>query len=125
MQRAHVYVLPSSGQEGWGVVLNEAMSEGCAVVASQQTGAARTMLLDGENGWLFRPGDWRGLGDILCSVRADPERRRAVAEAGRRTVTELWSPLTGGSRFIAVCQALLNGSDLPTYYSGPMSKAMA
>ena len=83
------------------------------------------MLLDGENGWLFRPGDWRGLGEILCSVRVDPGRRQAVAELGRRTVTGLWSPRTGGSRLIAVCQALLESSDLPTYDSGPMSKAVA
>lgn len=123
MRRAHVYVLSSTGQEGWGAVLNEAMSEGCAVVASQQTGAARTMLVDGENSWLFRSGDWRGLGDILCSIRVNPERRRAVAEAGLRTVAELWSPRTAASRFIAVCQALLVGSGLPAYYSGPMSKA--
>ena len=123
MQRAQVYVLPSTGQEGWGAVLNEAMSEGCAVVASQQTGAARSLLLDGENGWLFRAGDWQELGHILCSIRANPERRRAVAEAGRRTVIELWSSGTAASRFVAVCQALLVGSELPFYCSGPMSKA--
>ena len=124
MRRSDVYVLPSTGQEGWGAVLNEAMSEGCAVVASQQTGAARTLLIDGENGWLFRAGDWRGLGHILCSIYANPEHRRTVAETGRRAVADLWSPGIAASRLIVFCQALLEGTEIPGYRSGPLSPAM-
>ena len=40
MRAAHIYVLPSSFQEGWGVVINEAMAMGCCVVSSNGPGAA-------------------------------------------------------------------------------------
>ena len=34
MEKASIYLFTSDRQEGWGVVLNEAMNSGCAVVAS-------------------------------------------------------------------------------------------
>lgn len=44
MNQADVYVLSSSGTEGWGVVVNEAMAEGCAIIGSNQAGSIKTMI---------------------------------------------------------------------------------
>ena len=121
MRAAHVYVLPSSGYEGWGAVLNGAMSEGCAVVASEAAGSAKTMILHGENGLLFRAGDWRQLGCLLCQLSADEALRLRLAEAGQKTIAECWSPQVAADRFLAVSEALLSNSSPPTYANGPMA----
>jgi glycosyltransferase involved in cell wall biosynthesis len=123
MRNAHVYVLPSNAYEGWGAVLNEAMSEGCAVVASEAAGAARTMLRHGENGLLFTPGDYKRLGALLLELRADESLRLRLAEAGQCTIAEEWSPQVAAERFLAVSDACLSRRPTPVYSSGPMCPA--
>lgn len=121
MRAAHVYVLPSNGYEGWGAVVNEAMSQGCAVVASEAAGSAKTMVHHGENGLLFRAGDWRQLGGLLSQLSADEGLRVRLAQAGQRTIAECWSPQVAADRFLAVSEALFSKGPPPTYDSGPMA----
>jgi hypothetical protein len=120
MRDAHVYVLPSNGYEGWGAVLNEAMSEGCAIVASEAAGGAKTMLRHGKNGLLFTSGDYRQLGDLLAQLSANEPLRRRLAEAGQRTIVESWSPEVAAERFLAVSDSMLTKKPLPVYTTGPM-----
>jgi glycosyltransferase involved in cell wall biosynthesis len=122
MRRSHVFVLSSNGGEGWGAVVNEAMSEGCAVVGSEGAGAARTIIQHAENGFLFKPGDWRTLGELLFRLCEDEPLRLRLAEAGQRTIAEEWSPSVAAGRLLAVCEALLSGRSVPNYASGPMKR---
>jgi len=123
MRQHHVYVLPSNGTEGWGAVVNEAMAEGCAVIASKAAGSAKTMIRDHENGLLFTPGDWKGLGDLLCEVGRNEAFRIQLAEQGQRTIVECWSPEVAAERFLSVCEALLANRRVPSFNDGPMSPA--
>lgn len=123
MRNSHVYVLPSSAYEGWGAVLNEAMSEGCAVVASEAAGSAKTMLRHGENGLLFSPGDSRQLASLLVQLNADELLRLRLAEAGQKTICECWSPQVAAERFLAVSDALLSKRPVPSYSGGPMARS--
>ena len=122
MRNADVYVLPSNAAEGWGAVVNEAMSEGCAVVASEVAGAAKSLIRNGENGRTFRVGDWRELGSILRLLRSDTKQRERIAEAGRRTISDVWSPRVAADRFLSVSEALLTNRMVPEFGSGPMSR---
>lgn len=121
MRNAHVYVLPSSPYEGWGAVLNEAMSDGCAVVASSGAGSAKTMVRHGQNGLLFEPGDYRQLGRLLVQLSEDESLRRRLAEAGQRTIVDCWSPDIGAERLLCACDALLSRRPVPVYSGGPMA----
>ena len=120
MRQCHVYVLPSNAYEGWGAVVNEAMAEGCTVIASEATGAAKTMIRHGVNGLLFAPGDWRRLGDLLCQVSSDDTLRNRLADQGQCTIVELWSPKVAAKRFLSVTSALLAGQSIPVFDEGPM-----
>jgi glycosyltransferase involved in cell wall biosynthesis len=122
MRKAHIYVLPSNAYEGWGAVLNEAMSEGCTVVASDGAGAAKSMLRHGENGLLFKQGDHRGLAELLVQLSADEPLRLRLAKAGQKTISDCWSPDVAAERVLAVADALLSKRAVPEYASGPMAR---
>ena len=121
MRESHVYVLPSTGYEGWGAVLNEAMAQGCAIISSHATGAARTMLQHGENGMLFAPGDWQRLSELLVQLMDHDQLRLRLARAGQDTVAQLWSPGVAAERLLAVWDALLSRRAPPVCGRGPMT----
>jgi glycosyltransferase involved in cell wall biosynthesis len=70
---ADVFVLPSE-REPWGLVVNEAMCAGCAVIASDHVGAAADLVRPGWNGAVFRSGDASDLAAAIKGVVGEPER---------------------------------------------------
>ena len=55
-----VFVLPSV-HEPWGLVVNEVMNAGRAVIVSDQVGCGPDLVRNGENGYIFQAGDITGL----------------------------------------------------------------
>ncbi len=71
-------------QEPWGLVVNEAMHQGCPVVVSDTVGAAAGGLVrDGETGLVLGAGDGTALAGAITRLLADEELRRRLGEAGR------------------------------------------
>jgi glycosyltransferase involved in cell wall biosynthesis len=79
---ADVFVLPSR-REPWGLVVNEAMNAGRAVVVSDQVGAGPDLVKPGENGAIVPVGNAEALAAALAGVLASPERAAAM---GRRSL---------------------------------------
>ncbi len=122
MQQHHVYVLPSNSYEGWGAVLNEAMSVGCTVIASDVTGAAKTMIKHHHNGLLFQPGNWQMLSDHLILLAQNDSIRQQLAIQGLDTITNYWSPAVAAERFLTVSGALMLKHDIHEFDNGPMTR---
>ncbi|HNX05579.1 MAG TPA: glycosyltransferase family 4 protein, partial [Opitutales bacterium] len=122
MADSDIFVQASDGREGWGAVINEAMSCGCAIAASRQSGAAATMLRHGENALLHNAGNWQGLADNLRALCTDAALRRRLAAASRNDVENLWSPKIAAERLFELSTALVTGGTLPEYLSGPLSR---
>jgi glycosyltransferase involved in cell wall biosynthesis len=61
---ADVFVHPAPG-EPWGVSVNEALSSGVPVIASDRVGAAIELLQDGETGVFFQAGNRQELANSL------------------------------------------------------------
>lgn len=80
-----VFVLPSE-HEPWGLVVNEAMSAGRAVVVSDQVGCGPDLVRDGVNGYIYRCGDVEGLADALRNVLQEPDRARAMGAASAEII---------------------------------------
>ena len=78
---ADLFALPSLN-EGLGLALVEGMAMGLAAVASR-VGGVPEVLKDGETGLLVPPADPRALGEAVVCLAKDPERRRAMGEAGK------------------------------------------
>jgi glycosyltransferase involved in cell wall biosynthesis len=82
---ADVFVLPSR-HEPWGLIVNEAMAAGCAVVVSDEVGASADLVTDGVDGFVFPAGDIGALSAALERVLANPGQARAMGEAARRRI---------------------------------------
>lgn len=88
---ADVVVMPSRTtrefKEPWGLVANEAMNQGCVVIASDAVGAARGGLIeDGENGLVVPEGDAGALKQALERVLRDDASRARLSAAARATI---------------------------------------
>ncbi len=77
----------SSLWEGLPRVIPQAMAAGLPVVATAIDGSAEA-IVHGETGILVPPRDPAALGAALAALLRDPERARAMGEAGRARVVE-------------------------------------
>ncbi len=75
-----VFVLPSV-YEPWGVVINESVAAGMAVVATDTVGAAGELVRDGVNGRTFPSGDLQALTAALLDATDDAKLTRYKAGA--------------------------------------------
>jgi glycosyltransferase involved in cell wall biosynthesis len=80
-------LLHTARWEGLPRVIPEALAAGVPVVATDVDGA-REVVEEGVNGHLCRAGDAAALAERTVSLLGDPERRRRMGEAGRRSVGE-------------------------------------
>ncbi len=86
---ATVFVLPSR-HEPWGLIVNEVMNAGRAVIVSDEVGSHFDLVTDDVEGCVFRAGDVDALVAALRQVLASPA---TAAEMGRRARerVEQWS----------------------------------
>ena len=73
--------------EPFGMVLVEAMAAGLPVVAPANAGPLE-IVVPGETGLLYPPGDAAAAARAVLSIIGDPDQARRMGEAGRRRVEE-------------------------------------
>lgn len=66
---ADIFVLPSIN-ETWGLVVNEAMNAGCAIITTDQVGSAADLVRSGENGLVIKACDVSALTNALANCLA-------------------------------------------------------
>ncbi len=123
MEQADIYVFPSNQQEGWGVVVNEAMARGCCVIGSKSTGSVPWLIQDDINGYVFDDNRTEILGRILLHCIENPARTREMGLAAHRTMVSFWSPEVAAERFLKLCEAIEAGKPSPFDDAGPCSPA--
>ena len=124
MNRSEIFLFNSDKQEGWGAVLNEAMSSGCAVVASHAIGAVPYLLKDGKNGLIYRSGNKEMLYEKTAYLLDNPGQREALGGHARETIVSHWNAEIAASRLCELAGRILAGEKNPVpYKSGPCSLA--
>lgn len=98
--RAHVLVVPSlrtrAFREPWGLVVNEAMNQRTAIIASDEVGAVAGGLVRHErNGLVVAAGDPAALRAAIARLREDAPLRDRLADQGAEDVApythEAWA----------------------------------
>lgn len=104
-QQAAVFALPSD-EEGFGVVLLEAMACGIPVV-STRSGGPEGIITEGEEGYLVPRGDAPALAGRLLQLLEDPDLNRRMGGTGRSTVESLYSAPVAARGFCEIWEGLL------------------
>jgi glycosyltransferase involved in cell wall biosynthesis len=97
--------LPSHN-EGFPMALLEALLEGVPVVATR-AGGVEDLVVDGEDGYLCRPGDAAAFADRLICLADDPERARAMGARARARLAGRYTPENHRRKLFAVYAELL------------------
>jgi len=85
LARFNTLLLPSEYAEPIARSMQEAMALGLLVIGTT-TGGSGELLVDGETGLVFEPGDAGSLARAISRATADPARMEQLARAGRDAV---------------------------------------
>ena len=87
-------------REPWGLVVNEAMNRGLAVIATDAVGAAAGGLVrDGDNGLIVPAGDSAALAEAIARLAGDPQLRARMGAPAPATCSHTaTTPGRRGSR---------------------------
>ena len=101
-----VFAFPTLGDE-WGVVVNEAMAAGLAVLGSRYSQAVEELVRDGVNGWIFQPDSTASMVAALERVYATPTPELTrMREQARATARQL-EPYAAATKIVNRLTALL------------------
>lgn len=94
---ATVFVLPSVStprvKEAWGLVVNEAMNQGCPAIVTDAVGAGiGGLVLDRNNGYVVHERNAEELANALGRLLNDDVLRRRMSDASKAAVAEFTYP---------------------------------
>ncbi len=118
----HIFCFTSDRNEGWGAVLNEAMSNGCCPVASGAIGSTPFLVKDGENGFIYKDSSVQDLCEKVEYLINNPQERERMAKNAYRSMAEVWSPRNAAKNLLSLFESKLSNSPF-NIKEGPCSKA--
>jgi glycosyltransferase involved in cell wall biosynthesis len=83
---ADILIQPSES-DTWGLVINEAMANGLAVVASDNCGGALDLIHEGDNGYIFRSKDESRLTQIIKELADNPDKVKRMGLASLNKIS--------------------------------------
>lgn len=120
MKRSDIFLFTSDKNEGWGAVMNEAMSCACAPVACREIGSVPYLIKHGENGLVY---DKRGKNSLYHNVKILMENnnlRETIQKNACQTMAEVWNADAASKRLLCLIDCIQNGRETPYTY-GPCS----
>jgi glycosyltransferase involved in cell wall biosynthesis len=104
MSHSHALVLPSV-EDGFGMVMAQAMACGCPIICSTNTGGP-DLIADGMEGFVVPIRDAGVIAERLQELANDPARQRAMGEAALQRVRTLGGWADYGNRWEALLRRL-------------------
>lgn len=122
LQQCHIFLMTSNYEEGWGAVLNEAMSEGCIPVASLATGATGELMEDGNSGRFFFYDNPTEIVDQLVDLLLHRDLLPALSQNAIRQIGELWNSKVATRRLLEWIESWSSGLCVDEYETGPCAR---
>lgn len=123
METADIFLFTSNYLEGWGAVVNEAMSGGCCIVASREAGCVPFLIEDGKNGLIYEKGSLNELELKVQSLFDDRAAMNRMAREGKSTIEKLWNADNAAKELLRFCREYLDGREPTPSNAGPVSIA--
>lgn len=123
MREHDIFLFTSDKNEGWGVVLNEAMKNGCVPIASIEAGSTPYLIKDGMNGYIFSQGDIAAVVKYVHQLYDHPSKRILMSTEAQRHISDVWSPEIAASHLLQLTNNLLADKETQ-FMEGPCSKAI-
>tara|TARA_R110001583_G_scaffold155987_1_gene307696 strand:+ start:502 stop:1596 length:1095 start_codon:yes stop_codon:yes gene_type:complete len=123
MQTSHAFFFSSDRNEGWGAVANEAMSNGCTLVASHTIGAVPYLVKPNVNGMVFESENTEDASRKLEKLIIDRDLCEKLALNAYKNLKNLWSPENAALSLIELYKQLKDCTIETTVSKGPCSKA--
>lgn len=138
MRNSDIFLLTSDRGEGWGAVANEAMSNGCVLVASNDIGSVPYLVRDKKNGCIFK-GSSRMKGFCPLGISVDnksltslynvvkwlienPAERKKISLNAFHTMRTTWNPEVAAKNLLTLIDDIQQGRET-SIDEGPCSKA--
>ena len=110
MERSQIMISTSDHNEGWGAVINEGMSSGCAMVASHLMGSVPYLIKDGINGYVFESGNLNDLYFKVKTLLEDRDLCDKYAENAYSTISEKWNGKVAAERLAELFRNYKSGN---------------
>lgn len=124
MIASDIFLATSDYQEGWGAVINEAMSCACVTIASHAMGAAPFLIKNNNNGYIYKSGDLQELFSYIKNVYKNPETLKRIQRNAFNSMTEMWNAKIAVDRFVKTAESIMTNQNNKVIYSdGPMSNS--
>lgn len=124
MRNHEIFLFTSDRNEGWGAVLNESMSNGCAVVGSDEIGSVPFLIQDGKNGLVFKSKSIDSLYSKVSYLLDNPKDCARIRREALKTMQKTWSPQSAAKAFFNLASyAIRNELDNYKVTEGPASWA--
>lgn len=122
MRQHEIFLFTSDRYEGWGAVANEAMANGCVLVASDAIGSTPYLIIEGKNGFSFKSEDVDSLTDCVKRLLDNPTDMYRMQQDARNTMVTMWSPQKAAEALLTLINDLQNNREC-SILKGPCSKA--
>ncbi len=122
MQKHNVLLFTSDRNEGWGAVINEAMSNACTVIGSHEIGSIPYLIKHGETGLIFKSKSAKDLCTKIERLILDRELCEKMAFNAYHTISKIWAPRNAASNFLQLVKDLKAKREV-TVKDGPCSIA--
>ena len=120
MEKANIFICTSDKNERWGVVLNEAMNSGCAVIAYKGIGGVPFLIKNNENGLAYTSLD--DFYKKTMKVMDDKALRDKLSKNAYKTISEVWTAKVAVQNFEKLVKSIIDGKPNPVK-EGPASTA--
>lgn len=108
MKEADFFLGTSDKNEGWGVVINEAMNCGCCVIAREQMGAVPILIKNNNNGIYFKKNYIRNTVNTIIYLSENSDKLKKIRYSAYETIKKEYNPNIYAKRFILISRKAIN-----------------
>ena len=108
MKEADFFLGTSDKNEGWGVVINEAMNCGCCVIAREQMGSVPILIKNNNNGIYFKKNYIRNTVNTIIYLSKNSDKLKKIRYSAYETIKKKYNPNIYAKRFILISKKAIN-----------------